>query len=82
MKTVSIKVCFLPDDVIVEAEAGEPILEVAKRAGVFIATGCLMGSCHACEVELDDGTPVCACISSIPGDRDSLEITLYDDPEW
>ena len=79
---MSIKVRFLPDDIVTEAEAGEPILEVAARAGVFIATGCLMGSCHACEVELNEETPVCACISSIPSDREELTISLYDDPEW
>lgn len=79
---MSIKVRFLPDDVVVEAQSGEPMLEVAAKAGVFIATGCLMGSCHACEVELDDETPVCACISSIPGDRDEVTINIYDDPAW
>ena len=79
---MSIKVRFLPEDVAIEAEAGEPMLDVAARAGVFIATGCLMGSCHACEVELDEETPVCACISSIPGDRKEVTINLYDDPEW
>ena len=79
---MSIKVRFIPDNIVIEAEAGEPMLEVAAKAGVLIATGCLMGSCHACEVELDDETPVCACISSIPGDCEELTITLYDDPEW
>ena len=78
---MSIKVCFIPDNVVVEAQPGEPILEVAAKAGVFIATGCLMGSCHACEIELDDET-LCACISSIPGDRDKITINLYDDPVW
>ena len=76
------KVHFLPEDIIVEAESGEPILDVAARAGVEIATGCLMGSCHACEVELDDEISVCACISSIPSDRYKVTITVYDDPEW
>ncbi len=79
---MSIKVRFLPDDIIIDAEPGEPMLEVAARAGVFIATGCLMGSCHACEVELDEETAVCACISSIPSDREELTINLYEDPEW
>ena len=79
---MSVKVRFLPDDIVTEAEAGEPILEVAARAGVFIATGCLMGSCHACEVELNEDTPVRACISSIPGDREELTISLYEDPAW
>ena len=79
---MSVKVCFQPDNITVEAEAGEPILQVAQRAGVFIATGCLMGSCHACEVELDDGEAIRACISSIPGDRSELTINIYDDPTW
>jgi len=79
---VTIKVHFLPENITVDAESGEPILEVASRAGVEIATGCLMGSCHACEVELDDETAICACISSIPSDRQELTITVYDDPEW
>ena len=79
---MKIKVCFLPDNIVVEAEAGEPMLQVAERAGVFIATGCLMGSCHACEVELNDNEPVCACISSIPGDKPELTINIYDDPIW
>jgi ferredoxin len=77
--TVSIQ--FLPDDITIEAQPGEPLLEVAKRAGVFIATGCLMGSCHACEVELE-GTPICACISSVPGGTKHLTIYLYSDPVW
>jgi ferredoxin len=79
---MSIKVCFLPDNIIVSAEPGEPILQVAERAEVFIATGCLMGSCHACEVELNEGETVCACISSIPGDQAELIIHIYEDPSW
>ena len=79
---MSIKVCFLPDNIIIEAEPGEPILQVAERAGVFIATGCLMGSCHACEVELDNGEAICACISSIPENQPELTVNIYDDPTW
>ncbi|MEO0491295.1 MAG: (2Fe-2S)-binding protein, partial [Cyanobacteria bacterium J06659_2] len=30
---MSVQVHFLPDDVTVEARAGEPILQVASRAG-------------------------------------------------
>ncbi|MGK7883863.1 MAG: 2Fe-2S iron-sulfur cluster-binding protein, partial [Crocosphaera sp.] len=63
---MTVTVRFLPDNITIEAQAGEPMLEVAKRAGITIPTGCLMGSCHACEVELEDGTPICACISAIP----------------
>lgn len=79
---MTVKIRFLPDNVVVEAEAGEPLLEVASKAGVFIPTGCLMGSCHACEVELDDGTSICSCISSVPTGRKELTINLYTDPVW
>ncbi|MBS0018478.1 MAG: 2Fe-2S iron-sulfur cluster binding domain-containing protein [Arthrospira sp. SH-MAG29] len=76
------KIEFLPNKVTVEAEPGEPILEVANRAGVSIPTGCLMGSCHACEVELDDGEIICSCISSVPAGKEKMTINLYSDPAW
>lgn len=79
---MTVKVFFSPDNIEVEAEVGEPMLTVAERAGVFIPTGCLMGSCHACEVELADGTPVCACLSGIPGGSETVTILLYSDPVW
>lgn len=79
---MAVEVRFLPDDITVEAEPGEPMLTVAQRAGVFIPTGCLMGSCHACEVELDGGTAICACISAVPGGQPSLTVHLYSDPMW
>lgn len=74
---------FIPDDVTVTANVGEPLLQVADRAGVTIPTGCLMGSCHACEVEingLDD--PICACITAVPPGKSELTINLYVDPTW
>lgn len=79
---MSVIVKFLPDNVTVTAQVGEPILEVAKRGGVFIPTGCVMGSCHACEVELEDGSLICACISSIPSDTSEFIINLCSDPTW
>lgn len=79
---MTVKVTFLPDDITINAEVGNSLLDVAKTAGVFIPTGCLMGSCHACEVELDDGTPICACITSIPPNIETLTINLYSDPAW
>ena len=79
---MTVTVHFLPDDIRIEAEAGEPLLTVAERAGVFIPTGCLMGSCHACEVTLEDGTPICACLSAVPMGVKNLDINLYSDPVW
>ncbi len=79
---MSVRIRFLPDDVFVDAEVGEPLLQVADRAGVSIPTGCLMGSCHACEVELDDGETVRSCIASVPPGREALTINLFYDPTW
>ncbi len=79
---MSVSVRFLPDDVTVEAKVGEPILIVAERAGVFIATGCLMGSCHACEVDIENGPTVCSCITAVPAGYEQLTINLYSDTNW
>lgn len=80
---MSIEIRFLPEDVTVSAEIGEPLLQVADRAGVSIPTGCLMGSCHACEVEIEGREePICACISAVPPGQPALTINLYVDPTW
>jgi ferredoxin len=72
---------FLPNNKTVQAEVGEPLLEVAKRAGISIPTGCLHGSCHACEVDLDD-EPVCSCITGVPPSDKEIKVELYSDPTW
>ena len=79
---MTVQVRFLPDNITVEADAGEPILQVAARAGLDIPTGCLMGSCHACEVEIDGGQVICSCISAIPSGTEQFTINLYVDPTW
>ncbi|MCL6434815.1 MAG: (2Fe-2S)-binding protein [Leptolyngbyaceae cyanobacterium HOT.MB2.61] len=79
---MSVCIHFLPDDVQIKAEPGEPLLQVAARAGITIPTGCLMGSCHACEVEIDGEESVCSCISTVPPGRSHLTINLYCDPTW
>ncbi|MBD2605867.1 (2Fe-2S)-binding protein [Scytonema hofmannii FACHB-248] len=79
---MSVRVRFLPDDVTIDAEVGESLLDVADRAGIFIPTGCLMGSCHACSVELDDGNIIRACITSVPPKDEELTINLFSDPTW
>ena len=77
-----VSVRFLPDDVIVDAEVGELLLDAAQRAGILIPTGCLMGSCHACEVEMEDGNTIRACITAVPPGRDELTINLFFDTTW
>jgi ferredoxin len=80
---MSVTIRFLPDDVSVTAEVGEPLLQVAARAGISIPTGCLMGSCHACEVEIEgQADPICSCITAVPPGQPQLTINLYVDPTW
>lgn len=80
---MGVLVRFLPDDVTVTAAVGEPLLQVAQRAGITIPTGCLMGSCHACEVEIEgQAEPICACISAVPLGQPELVVNLYVDPTW
>ena len=76
--TVTIR--FMPDDVEVQATPGDSLLEVAHKAGVSIPTGCLRGSCHACEVETDLWGPICSCIAAVP-DR-PMVVELWSDPTW
>jgi ferredoxin len=78
---MNVRVRFLPDNVTVNATVGEALLDVADRAGVSIPTGCLMGSCHACTVELEDGDIIRACITAVPP-HDELTINLFSDPTW
>jgi len=80
---MTVKIKFVPGDVTVNAEVGEPLLQVAERAGVNIPTGCLMGSCHACEVEIEgQADTICSCISAVPPGQPELTINLYVDPTW
>ncbi|WP_338038105.1 2Fe-2S iron-sulfur cluster-binding protein [Neosynechococcus sphagnicola] len=75
---MTVQIHFLPDQVTITATPGEPFLQVAARAGITIPTGCLMGSCHACEIDIEGG--VChLCLyyrrsrRSPPFDRPSLQ---------
>ncbi|BAZ03686.1 2Fe-2S iron-sulfur cluster-binding protein [Calothrix sp. NIES-3974] len=79
---MSVSIRFLPEDITVAATVGEPLLDVADRAGVSIPTGCLMGSCHACTVELDGEEIVRACIYSVPPGRQQLTVNVFSDPTW
>ena len=78
---MTVTVRFLPDDVTTQAEPGEELLAVAERAGISIPTGCRMGSCHACEVDLN-GEPVCSCITSVPDSDQEITVDLLGDPAW
>nr|WP_287130159.1 2Fe-2S iron-sulfur cluster binding domain-containing protein [Candidatus Cyanaurora vandensis] len=79
--TTVVQVHFLPENCTVSCEAGDLIYDVATAAGIFIPTGCLMGSCHACEVELAGGERVCSCITPV-GSGPLIAVYLLTDPTW
>jgi len=71
-----------PDGHITTVEAGCPWLEAAREGGLIIPTGCLGGSCGACEIEVN-GRVVRACIAVVPPSRSSeLRVELASDPYW
>ena len=71
-----------PDGHSSQAICGSSWLEVAGQAGLVIPTGCLGGSCGACEIDVN-GRTVRACISSVPASRSGqLQVELSTDPYW
>ena len=57
-------------------------LEEAKKAGIDIPTGCLNGSCGACEIEVN-GEVIRACVNTIKdSNKSELEVKFFYDPFW
>jgi len=64
------------------ARPGTPWLEAAAAAGLAIPTGCLGGSCGACEIEVN-GVTVRACVAVVPpAQPPSLTVEFAVDPHW
>ena len=62
--------------------AGTDWLLAAREAGYSIPTGCLGGSCGACEIDVN-GQTIRACIASVPASRSGeLSVELATDPYW
>ena len=71
-----------PDGSRSRVPAGDDWLQAAQQAGITIPTGCLGGSCGACEIEVN-GEVVRACISSVPEDASGeIRVELAVDPYW
>jgi len=71
-----------PNGRVSHAQVGTSWLEAAKQAGCPTPTGCLGGSCGACEIDVN-GETLRACITSVEGAQGvTLEINLVNDPYW
>ena len=61
---------------------GDDWFSSAEKAGLEIPTGCLTGSCGACEIDVN-GETIRACISVIKSNKKSLlKVSLTTDPFW
>ena len=64
------------------ATDGDDWFSTAEKAGLEIPSGCLTGSCGACEIDVN-GETVRACISNVKGNKKSfLNVSLTKDPFW
>ena len=81
MKKKNIKVIW-PNNKETFVSEGDDWFLSAEKAGLEIPTGCLTGSCGACEIDVNCET-VRACISNIKSNKKStLKVSLTTDPFW
>tara|TARA_Y100000991_G_C21861570_1_gene301121 strand:- start:329 stop:565 length:237 start_codon:yes stop_codon:yes gene_type:complete len=71
-----------PNNIETYASEGEDWFAAAKQAGLDIPTGCLTGSCGACEIDVN-GETVRACVSDIRNKKGcTLKVSYTTDPFW
>ena len=71
-----------PNNLITIAEEGEDWFLKAQMANLDIPTGCLLGNCGACEIDVN-GETIRPCIRNIEYKNDDhLNIEFTSDPYW
>ena len=81
MKETKIKIKW-SNNIETYASEGDDWFSTAKAAGLEIPTGCLTGSCGACEIDVN-GETIRACISDIrTSNKCLLKVSLTTDPFW
>ena len=81
MKEEKFKIIW-PNNIETFVSEGDDWFTSAEKAGFEIPTGCLTGSCGACEIDVN-GKTVRACISSIKSNKKCiLRVALTTDPFW
>ena len=80
MKKPLIKINW-PNNILTEAQEGDDWFVNAKKANINIPTGCLSGSCGACEIDVN-GKTIRPCITSIELSHKKLNIEFTSDPYW
>ena len=81
MKETKIKIRWRNNNETYVSE-GDDWFSSGKKAGLEIPTGCLTGSCGACEIDVN-GETIRACIINIKSKKKSLlKVSLTTDPFW
>ena len=81
MKNSKIKILW-PNNAETYASHGDDWFSIAREAGFEIPTGCLTGSCGACEIDVN-GETIRPCICSLDfNNQINLNIEITKDPYW
>ena len=81
MKKKKLKI-YWPNHSVTTAENGDNWFLNAKNANLNIPTGCLIGSCGACEIDVN-GETIRPCIKNIEFRNNvHLKIEFTYDPYW
>ena len=81
MKQPKIKITG-PNNIETYASEGDDWFSIAEKMGLEIPTGCLTGSCGACEIDVN-GETVRPCVSNLQSNKECLlSVSLTSDPFW
>ncbi len=81
MKKKTIKIRW-PNNKETFATEGDDWFSTAEKVGLEIPTGCLTGSCGACEIDVN-GHTIRACVNEIRSNKKCLlNVSLTTDPFW
>ena len=81
MKKTTIKIIW-PNNKETFATEGDDWFSTAEKVGLEIPTGCLTGSCGACEIDVN-GNTIRACVNKIRSNKKCLlNVSLTTDPFW
>ena len=80
MKQTLIRINW-PNNISTEANEGDDWFINAKKANINIPTGCLSGSCGACEIDVN-GKTIRPCVTTIELSNQCLNIEFTSDPYW
>tara|TARA_B100000941_G_C28463432_1_gene532081 strand:- start:602 stop:847 length:246 start_codon:yes stop_codon:yes gene_type:complete len=81
LKKSKLKISW-PNSINTYASDGDDWFSIAKKAGIEIPTGCLTGSCGACEIDVN-GETVRPCINNVKSkEKCYLRVSFTTDPFW